>query len=169
MGEKEFELNLDALDGYKLPGSEDEAEEKISPKKRKRRSKPQVLGVNYREIEEKRLEELLFGELVQAFEKKEALLTETPDSVITKTTVKDEESGQAGTSVTETKKRKITSSDTLVPENEFAKALGVKSATQKKAAWVDEDDENIKYNNLNMHFSRFYKTSLSLQIKGCSS
>jgi len=128
----ELEINLKALDGYDLPNSEDEEEEvctvddKPKKKKMKKEYKPRALGIDYREREEKRLEQLLFGELHQTFEKAEA--AHLP--AIKKSKDNNEESTETLSGV--------------LPADKYGNRLGIPSVTDKKAAWVDDDDLTLE-------------------------
>lgn len=131
---QEFELNLKALDGYDLPDTEEEADrDEEQPKKKKKKkeiSKPRVLGIDYREREEHRLEQLLFGELLQNFEKKS-------QSVETAVPTKSKGKGKKEQAPTET------SSDVL-PVDKFGNRLGLSTLNDRKAAWVDDDDVTLE-------------------------
>lgn len=134
---EEFQLNLEALDGYDLPKSDDESDSKsvnddadeADQPKRKRPKKirrGKILGSDYREQEEKRLEQLLFGELIQKFELESKILpaTQSKPKAIAKI-----EGAPAG----------------VLPADEFGNRLnGTSSIQERKAAWVDEDDEQIR-------------------------
>ena len=134
---QEFEINLKALDGYDLPNSEDEEEEvcdvdddKPKKKKMKKDFKPRVLGIDYRQKEEQRLEQLLFGELLQNFEKK----SQVEDSPLSVKKVKGEKQKQVSTE----------HSSGVLPEDKYGNRLGIHSVTDKKAAWVDDDDVTLE-------------------------
>ena len=137
--QQEFELNLKALDGYDLPDSGDEeevaraVEEQPKRKKKKKESKPRVLGIDYREREEQRLEQLLFGELLQNFEKKSQ-----PDETSVPTVKK---------SKSKSKKQQPSSSETssdVLPQDKFGNRLGLSTLADRKAAWVDDDDVTLE-------------------------
>lgn len=131
---EEFQLNLKALEGYDLPVSDGKNDEDQQPQTKKfKPSKPEILGiVDYREREEKRLEQLLFGEVLQKFEVE---LEEKSEPV--KTGKKKKQKKQAN------KSQPGTGGDAL-PEDVYGQTLGLSSTVGRKAAWVDEDDTKIK-------------------------
>lgn len=139
---QEFEINLKALDGYDLPNSEDEEEEarnvdddKPKKKKMKKDFKPRVLGIDYRLKEEQRLEQLLFGELLQDFEKKSQQVEDSPlPTVVELEKVKGKKQKHVSTE----------HSSGVLPEDKYGNRLGIHSVTDKKAAWVDDDDVSLE-------------------------
>ena len=67
--EQEFRIDLDVLDGYDLPNGKEKVNDEAEPHAKKpKRSRPEILGIDYREREEKRLEQILFGEVLEKFE-----------------------------------------------------------------------------------------------------
>lgn len=133
---KEFQLNLRALDGYDLPTDTKEDDGDQPKAKKSKESRPEILGLDYREREEKRLEQLLFGELLNKFEQDGEVETES----------------QSGTAISRKKHKpkNITSTSeptkegNVLPEDLFGSRLGVSTTLGRQAAWIDEDDE-IKY------------------------
>ena len=121
--DEEFQLNLDVLDGEDAPVDSDSDEQVVTQprKRRKRKMKQQVLGVDYQALEEKRLEDILFGGVVEQFMEEPELATETESPSVV---VADE----------------IPNETDLVP----ADVLGNNSISAQKPAWVDEDDETTK-------------------------
>ena len=122
-------INLDALDGYVLPEPDEDVSEP-EPKRKKvqgRERKGKILGAEHRENEEKRLEKLLFGGLLQTFDKA------SPELV----------SGESGDSSAEDGEEIDKSSDAL-PNDKYGKRLGLVASNERKAAWVDDDDEVTK-------------------------
>ncbi len=144
---EEFQLNLKALDGYDLPDSEEKQNDVQQPKTKKlKQSRPQVLGIDYREREEKRLEQLLFGELIQKFEQdSDVKLTELKQNAVALNTGKK---GKQKGSVKEKEIKKATTVTTNIekdalPEDLYGDRLGL-SASRRQVAWVDEDDDELK-------------------------
>lgn len=140
-GPKEFQLDLGALDGYDLPDLQDKEDVQLSKPKRLKQSQPEILGVNYREMEEKRLEELLFGALLKKF-------NDNPQAIKGKknkshTNTKPKQKGKGGS-----KKQLVTEKSGeekgSLPQDVYGNHLGLSSTTGRQAAWVDEDDEAIK-------------------------
>ena len=134
-GEK-FQLNLKTLDGYDLPNLDKSDSTEEPQAKKSKQVKPQVLGVDYRELEEKRLEQLLFGNLVEKFQNEEQL------NVTTNSNVELSEKQETKKQSKKKKKKQVKNND--VPEDVFGKNLGTLSTEGKKQAWVDEDDEDLK-------------------------
>ena len=130
---EEFQLNLKSLDGYDLPDSE-EKESDAQPKAKKlKQSRSQILGVDYREREEKRLEQLLFGDLVQNFERDSKVDTKEKQRVSIKQKKNKKKSSE-----------KSSREEEALPEDVFGTNLGLSSTVARKAAWVDEDDDDLK-------------------------
>ena len=142
---EEFQLDLKALDGYDLPNSDDEQSDTQSsapaqqPKRKRSKSstsgRGKILGVDYREREERRLEQLLFGELIKKFEQDSQIqpaekLEQPPSKQAAKKAKKDDQSSADGGTL---------------PDDKFGNQLNGKNTSQRKAAWVDDDDEQIRY------------------------
>ncbi len=129
----EFQLDLGALDGYDLPNIDENEDLHEEPKSKKlKQSKPQVLGIDYREREEKRLEELLFGELFKKLEQEPQSKIDTGKSSASKKKLRKQ-----------TNKASSEAKDSL-PEDVYGKNLGLSSTAGRQAVWVDEDDEDLK-------------------------
>jgi hypothetical protein len=131
-------INLAALDGYVLPNEEETDEEEGTDaavtkpkKKRRRRTKKDILGDDYREKEERRLEELLFGDLLRKFEGK------TNDSKPVEH--KAEDSSESDGEVSQ-----APVSEGALPADVYGQNLLGTGTSGLKAAWVDEDDEETK-------------------------
>lgn len=132
---EEFKLNLKALEGYDLPVSDEKNNEDQQPKPKKlKTSRPEILGVDYREREEKRLEKLLFGEVLQKFEAESQIKAEPTPA---KSGGKNKRKKQAS-------KSKPGKGKDALPEDVYGKHLGISSTVGRKVAWVDEDDSEIK-------------------------
>jgi len=131
--DEEFQLNLDVLDGEDAPVDSDSDEQVVTQprKRRKRKMKQQVLGVDYQALEEKRLEDILFGGVVEQFMEEPELATETESPSVV---VADE----------------IPNETDLVP----ADVLGNNSISAQKPAWVDEDDETTKLKDVVAGYTR---------------
>ena len=133
----EFQLDLGALDGYDLPNVDENEDLHEEPKSKKlKQSKPQVLGIDYREREEKRLEELLFGELFKKLEHEPQF---KKDEVVSSASTKSKNKLRKQTHNKESNEAK----DAL-PEDVYGKNLGLNSTAGRQAVWVDEDDEDVK-------------------------
>lgn len=135
---EQFQLNLNALDGYDLPQSGIESSDSDNDDRQPKRKRPKkarhtkVLGMDYREKEERRLEQLLFGDLVQKFE-----LDSTSD--------KKSEPPLPDTKKPNKKKKKtVPDSLEVLPEDKFGNTLADGSLVQRNPVWVDEDDEKIR-------------------------
>ena len=132
-------INLAALDGYVLPNEEESVEEDEGTdaavtkpkKKRRRRTKKDILGDDYREKEERRLEELLFGNLLRNFEGK------TNDSKPVEP--KAEDSSESDGEVSQ-----APVPEGALPADVYGQNLLGTGTSGLKAAWVDEDDEETK-------------------------
>ena len=134
----EFQLDLGALDGYDLPSVDDKEDVHGQPQSKKfKQSKPEVLGINYREREEKRLEELLFGELFKKSEHEPQVKKGT--AIKSLESKKSKKKLRKQISIKESREAK----DAL-PEDVYGKNLGLSSTAKRQAAWVDEDDEDLK-------------------------
>ncbi|XP_057375284.1 U3 small nucleolar RNA-associated protein 18 homolog [Daphnia carinata] len=138
-GPKEFQLDLGVLDGYDLPAIQDEEDVQLSKPKRFKNSQPEVLGVDYREMEEKRLEELLFGELI----KKIDVNPQAIKSEKNKTSKKPPQKGKGKVGKQSLSKGPGEGEGSL-PQDVYGTNLGISSVGERKAAWVDEDDEALK-------------------------
>lgn len=135
-------INLDALDGYALPecldtdDNENLEEGRSStnqPKKKKKNKEKRedVLGVEYREREEKRLEELLFGDLLDKFQKETGTCSDVYDSETErKNTYLSEDCGDV--------------KEGTLPQDLFGNRLGLNKTSKKNPAWIDGDDEETK-------------------------
>ena len=117
----EFKLNLNVLDGNALPADSDSDEQvETQPRKRrKKKSKKRILGADYQAMEEKRLENLLFGGTVGQFTDEPQLLVDPEIS-----------------SVIDTNENETDPIPTGLPGND--------ALSSQKPAWVDEDDEVTK-------------------------
>ena len=133
-------INLDALDGYALPEYLDTGDrENIEghgnttnqPKKKKKKKGADILGVEYREREEKRLEELLFGDLLDKFSKKTEIFAAINNS---ETERKDPDLCDDDADVQEG----------TLPQDLYGNRLGLNKTYDKNPAWVDDDDEETK-------------------------
>jgi hypothetical protein len=130
----EFQLDLGALDGYDLPNVDENEDLHEEPKSKKlKQSKPQVLGIDYREREEKRLEELLFGELFKKLEQEPQSKKDTSKSSASKKKLRKQISNKASSEAKDS-----------LPEDVYGKNLGLSSTAGRQAVWVDEDDEDLK-------------------------
>lgn len=140
-GPKEFQLDLGVLDGYDLPEIKDEEDVQLSKPKRFKNSRPEVLGVDYREMEEKRLEELLFGELLKKIDVDPQAIKSENNKSHTVTKSKKKGKGKLG-------KQSLTKGpgeeEGSLPQDVYGNNLGISSVAGRKAAWVDEDDEALK-------------------------
>jgi len=127
----EFKLNLNVLDGDALPADSDSDEQvETQPRKRrKKKSKKRILGADYQAIEEKRLENLLFGGTVGQFTDEPQLLVDPEIS-----------------SVIDTNENETDPIPTGLPGND--------ALSSQKPAWVDEDDEVTKLKDVVAGYNR---------------
>ncbi|KAI9553896.1 hypothetical protein GHT06_019166 [Daphnia sinensis] len=138
-GRQEFQLDLKVLDGYDLPEIHDEEDEQQSKPKRFKNSRPEVLGVDYREMEEKRLEELLFGELLRKIDVGPQAVKSEKNKAIEKQKKKGK--GKVGK---QSQTKGPGEGEGSLPQDVYGNNLGISSVEGRKAAWVDEDDEALK-------------------------
>jgi len=139
--EDDFQLNLDVLDGNNVPSDSDSDEivETQPRKRRKRKSKKrQVLGVDHQQMEEKRLEHVLFGGLVEQF------ADQTP-VVVEITTEDTNENVDINTKEND---------HDILPADLLGNNLGSSQTTGRKPAWVDDDDEVTKLKDVVASYSR---------------
>lgn len=119
----EFTMNLNVLDGNDSAANSTDSDEHVETqprKRRKRKPKRGVLGADYRDIEEKRLENILFGEIADQFIDDPLPIVETESQRV----IADVEENDVD----------------LIPTD----LLGNDLANPRKPAWVDEDDEVTK-------------------------
>ena len=132
----EFQLDLVALDGYDLPIVDNKDVHGQPKSKKLKQSKPEVLGINYREMEERRLEELLFGELFKKAKHEPQIKKNTNKS---SASTKSPKNSKKQTLRKESSETKVT-----LPEDIYGKNVGLSLNARRQAAWVDEDDEGLK-------------------------